>query len=184
MLKTIIEFDRELFDLLNSILTTPFLDVLMPFVTDKANFLWLIILSWAAIFFLTGSKGKKTALVILIVILLSDQTANILKHLIQRPRPCSALADIRLLVGCGNSYSFPSNHATNIFAGMLYLSYNYRIFSSVFLAIAALVAYSRVYVGVHYPLDVAGGAFLGTALALLIIFTEQKVLAKWKKTTD
>lgn len=167
------EWDKASFYFFNGALTNPILDILMPFVTDKANFLKIILISWFAIFLAGGGKGKKTALIILLVILISDQSANLLKYMFHRERPCNALAGIRLLVGCGDSYSFPSNHAANIFASMIYLSYNYRKLSPVFIAIAVLVAYSRVYVGVHYPVDVLGAALLGFTISGFVIVLER-----------
>ncbi|MBI5681866.1 MAG: phosphatase PAP2 family protein [Deltaproteobacteria bacterium] len=184
MLDTILKWDTALFYLLNGVLINPFLDAVMPFITNKTNFLWLIIISWFAIFMLTGSKGKRIALVILLVILISDQTAGLMKHIFHRPRPCTVLTDIRLLVGCGASYSFPSNHAANIFAVMTYLSYHYRRLSPIFLIIAFLVAYSRIYVGVHYPMDVLGGIFLGLIISSVIIITERWIIARWRDKTS
>ncbi|OGP30539.1 MAG: hypothetical protein A2073_03050 [Deltaproteobacteria bacterium GWC2_42_11] len=179
-METLLDYDRSLFYFLNAVFTNPVFDAVMPFVTDKANFLEIILLSWFAIFTLTGVKGRKTALILLVIVLISDQTTNLLKELFHRIRPCTALSDVRLLVGCGDSYSFPSNHATNIFATMLYLSYKYRMLSPLFIAIALTVAYSRVYVGVHYPLDITGGAVLGAGISFVAVTAERKLLPEQK----
>ena len=69
-----------------------------------------------------------------------------------------------------SSFSFPSSHATNIFAAGALLSYTYRRWTAVFLAIASGVAYSRVYIGVHYPSDILAGALLGVGYGLLVAF--------------
>ena len=90
------------------------------------------------------------------------------------PRPCNALSDVRLLVGCTKSFSFPSGHATNAFAVATYLSYNYRRYFPCFFFMAVIIAYSRIYVGVHYPLDVASGALVGGIGALLAIEADKK----------
>ena len=78
--------------------------------------------------------------------------------------------DVRLLVGCGKAYSMPSNHAIVAFAFILPF---YRMFKSrvryLFLAVALLVGFSRVYVGVHYPSDVVAGAVLGVVIALSVL---------------
>jgi undecaprenyl-diphosphatase len=87
-----------------------------------------------------------------------------------------ALDNINLLVGCGGSFSFPSSHATNIFAAMAWLSLHYRRHLPLFMIIALLVSYSRIYVGVHYPLDVIGGACLGTSVAFLFIVVEKRLI--------
>jgi undecaprenyl-diphosphatase len=84
-------------------------------------------------------------------------------------RPCNALENVHLLVHCSKAFSFPSSHATNIFTGMSILAFVYRRLKVGLFGIAALVAYSRVYVGVHYPFDVLSGAALGIACAATVI---------------
>lgn len=77
------------------------------------------------------------------------------------PRPCHALQNVHLLVSCGSGFSFPSSHAVNNFAGALILAFFFPRNKWWFFGIAAIVAFSRVYVGVHYPFDVIGGAVIG-----------------------
>ncbi|NCX95309.1 MAG: phosphatase PAP2 family protein [Chitinophagia bacterium] len=96
-------------------------------------------------------------------------SASVLKPFFHRFRPCHnpSLATVRrLLVDCGGEYGFPSSHASNHFGMAWYaiatLGNRYKWVLPVALAWAALVAYSQVYVGVHYPADVACGAILGT----------------------
>jgi undecaprenyl-diphosphatase len=84
-------------------------------------------------------------------------------------RPCNVLDNVHLLINCTKSFSFPSSHATNIFTGMIIFSFVYPKLRIGLLAVAALVAYSRVYVGVHYPLDIVAGTALGVACATIII---------------
>ena len=102
--------------------------------------------------------------------MLADWAGHMLKDAIERMRPCRALEDVRLLVGCGKAYSMPSNHAIVAFAFILPF---YRMFKSrvryLFLAVALLVGFSRVYVGVHYPSDVVAGAALGILIALFVL---------------
>ncbi len=111
-------------------------------------------------------------------ITLSDQVCNsLLKPLVGRIRPCNVLEGVHLLVNCTKSFSFPSSHATNIFTGTMLLSFVYPKLKTVLLGLAVLVSYSRIYVGVHYPLDVVAGIILGVlcAMATLLIY---KLLAK------
>jgi undecaprenyl-diphosphatase len=174
-LDAIAGLDRSLFYLLNTQLTTTFLDILMPFITQKSNFLGVMVFSWVLLILIGRWKERKVFIVLLFVILIADLSGATLKDIFQRIRPCAELMDVRLLGGCGGAYSFPSNHATNIFAAMVYISLHYYRFSPIFLTLAVLVAYSRIYVGVHYPLDVVGGVFLGTFIALIFILAEKRL---------
>jgi len=153
---------------------SPVLDVLMPFITDKANFYGVIIFAVAVILIKERKKGAQGLLLLIMAVLLSDFIANILKHAVGRLRPCNALDGVRLLAGCSKSLSFPSGHATTIFAAMVFLSVRYRRYAPVFMAMAAAVAYSRVYTGVHYPLDTVGGALLGTSVALVFAEADRR----------
>lgn len=158
--------DVKIFHLLNGTLTASLLDAVMPFVTDINHFTAVIFLAVAYLLVGGGAKGRWTVLLLLVALAASDGSAGLLKKAFARARPCHALEGIRLLVGCGSSYSFPSAHATNIFAAMVLLTERYRRYAPAFLFVAVLVAYSRVYVGVHYPSDIVAGAILGTLIAL------------------
>jgi membrane-associated phospholipid phosphatase len=146
----------------------PLLDSLMVFMTQKGYLFFLFI--WL----LTVIKGRKKAFLVLILSVIAwgiaDATGNLLKHIIERPRPFNSIDDIRLLVGKGSSYSFPSNHAMTSFAGATVLGYFHRYLRLPAFIIAIVVALSRIYVGVHYPSDVLGGALLGIAIAFSVIY--------------
>jgi undecaprenyl-diphosphatase len=118
--------------------------------------------------------GRRRGLVILLgaalTITLSDQlAAHVIKPWVGRERPCSALTDVDLLIRCSGSPSFPSAHAANTFAGALYFSRFAPGLTIPLAVIAFIISYSRVYVGVHYPLDLIGGALLGMACATLVL---------------
>lgn len=166
-------FDAGVFRAINEA-AYPALDVVMPFITNKANFYGVIIFGIAVILIKERKKGAQGLALLIMAVLLSDFIANILKHAVGRLRPCNVLDNVRLLAGCTKSFSFPSGHATTIFAAMVFLSVRYRRYAPVFMAMAVAVAYSRVYVGVHYPLDTVGGALLGTSVALVFAEADRR----------
>ncbi len=172
MLEYLLEIDTRLFYLLNVTVQNPVFDWLMPFITEKLHWfpVWgviIILLIWKG-----GKQGRIILLLVIPLIFLSDQiSSSVLKPLFGRTRPCIALDNIHLLIKKTSSFSFPSSHAVNFFAVATFFGYYYRKYVWLFLIIAAAVAYSRVYVGVHYPLDVVAGAFIGAACAFIIIYS-------------
>lgn len=113
-------------------------------------------------------------LVAFLALLLGDWLAGEVKRLVMKARPFTVFEEARLLVGRGRSYSLPSSHATNSFAvAVSFFYFTWRRIPPAWalypFLVACLVAFSRVYVGVHYPSDVLAGALLGTAIALALI---------------
>lgn len=161
-MEPLIEFDRWLFYLINGAGANGFFDAVMPFLTDFSNFEIPLAIAWVMLMVFGGRRGRVTALVLAVTLLMTDQmSSHVIKPLVQRERPCVELSDVRALMGLKTSFSFPSSHAANIFGAATVLSLEYRRLMIPFIVIATAVAYSRVYIGVHYPLDVIAGAALG-----------------------
>lgn len=188
MAEVFISIDQFLFHLINWSLSNIVLDVVMPFLTDLNKTLFGRVLAgllWILLVWKGGKKGRIVAFFLIPLIVLSDQSSSsLIKKIIARPRPCHTvdsipiLQNVRLLVDCGSGFSFPSSHAVNNFAAASYFSYFYRRWTLGFFFFAALVAFSRVYVGVHYPSDIVGGAVIGLACAAIIIGI-WKMMAQW-----
>jgi undecaprenyl-diphosphatase len=174
LLEKTVQVDTNLFFLLNHKVQNVVFDFLMPILTNLDY--WRIPFILLAVFLLVfGKKNGRIAVLLLVLgITLSDQVCNsVFKPLVGRIRPCNVLENVHLLINCTKSFSFPSSHATNIFTGMILFSYVYPRLKIALLSIAALVAYSRIYVGVHYPFDVVAGIALGITCAVSIIILFQ-----------
>lgn len=176
IINTIKEIDTELFLYLNG-LHSQTMDTVMYWVSHKL--FWIPLYAYF-LFLAYKVVGKKVWLVMLasaLLILLSDQlSVQAFKNVFLRYRPCHNLlieAKVHLINGhCGGQYGFVSSHATNTFALAMYLflllKTHYRLFGVFIFSWASLVAYSRIYCGVHYPADVACGALLGMTIGLLV----------------
>jgi undecaprenyl-diphosphatase len=103
-----------------------------------------------------------------IAVALADWSSMGIKALVDRPRPPLRYAEPKTLVPVPHDASFPSGHAATSFAAATMLSLAFPRFAPFLYVLAAAVAFSRVYVGVHYPLDVIGGAVLGVLIAAAV----------------
>jgi undecaprenyl-diphosphatase len=131
------------------------------------GWLWLFLAALLAL--ATRRNVLRTVLLTAAAVWFADAVAWILKAAVGRPRPFVTLHDIHLLAGRPVSTSFPSSHATTAFAGATFLSYRFPRAAAPLFAVAAVIAFSRVYVGAHYPADVLAGALLGTVIALVVV---------------
>jgi undecaprenyl-diphosphatase len=165
MLELIVKFDIWLFRLINEAGANAVFDAVMPFITDFDNFEIPLAIVWVLLMVFGGRKGRMAGVSLAVALLLTDQiSSHVIKPLVGRQRPCVTLEDVRLLTGFKNTLSFTSSHAANIFGSATVLSLAYRRLAPAFLLIAAAVAYSRVYIGIHYPLDVICGGVLGIGI--------------------
>jgi undecaprenyl-diphosphatase len=173
------EFDRQLFLFLNH----AYHDSLSPFMLwATGDTAWLPLYLLIIVFLVWKFRVKAVAVLVVIAltITVADQfSSTFMKPTVQRLRPCyepSLVGKVHLVTeGCGGKYGFVSSHAANTFALAMLLTlllrknrqqYSKTISISIFLW-AFLVSYTRIYVGVHYPADVIGGALVGISVAWL-----------------
>lgn len=190
MLETLIELDKELFLFLNG-LHTEALDQVMYWVSDKL--IWIPFYAW--ILYLIVKEYKWKAVIWLagigLAIAASDQIlSGVMKPFFERYRP-SRDPEMEGLVHIvngytGGRYGFASSHAGNVFAltTFLYLLFREKYSWIGWLFIwAAIVSYSRIYLGVHYPGDILTGAIIGTLMGYLFFRLSNVVKNKYYPET-
>jgi undecaprenyl-diphosphatase len=186
MIHILSEFDHTLFLFFNG-LHNSFWDICMSWITNKFTWFpfYFILIVWLIVRYKT--RGIVIILMAALVIVLSDQvTSSFMKPFFHRLRPChdpTIMNTVHLVASCGGLYGFCSSHAANSFGLVmiifLIISKDYPWTTYLFFW-AGLVSYSRVYVGVHFPGDVAAGALIGCIFALLVYFIYKRLPGRWK----
>ena len=171
MINKIVEIDKQAMVFLNKTISNPIFDFIMPIVTNQnfLVFLGLILIGYLAYF--GGKRGRITIIVLLIAAGTSDAICfQIIKPWVGRIRPSHEFYEyINLLVAKGGKYSFPSNHAANSFVFATVISYFYDKNRKSLYILASVIAFSRVYVGVHYPLDIVFGSVIGYIISWMML---------------
>jgi len=181
-----VELDQNIFLFLNS-LHSPFFDTVMWILSLKT--VWIPL--YLAIIWMVINKYGKGAwtplLLIPLLVLIDDQGSSFLKNLTERPRPCHepALAGMVHTVNgyCPGMYGFVSGHAANSFGVAAFTAplLKKRWYSWFIFIWAALVSYSRLYLGVHYPGDIIGGVILGLIAGFGLAWAAKEINQKIKR---
>ncbi len=190
MMDQLLHWDEFFFLFFNG-LHTSFLDKFFYFITLIPVWIPLYL---SIILLIIHQYKKKSWLIIctfIFTILCTDQTCNLVKHSVKRPRPSHTEAlstQIHLhqypdgTYYYGGAYGFPSAHAANAMAFavlvIFFLTKRKKILSVVFIIWALLLAYSRIYLGVHYPLDIVTGLILGCCWGLFWLYLYQRLFLK------
>lgn len=185
MIEYLLTPDQNIFLFLNG-LHSSWADVFFYWVSNR--FVWIPFYAVLAFFLIKKWKKKSIPIFIALIlcIFLTDQSCNLIKHSVQRPRPSHdpVLSEQVHLVAKpdgtlykGGPYGFPSSHAANSMAlalwVILYMGEKRKWLIILMLCWVLLVSYSRIYLGVHYPSDLLVGWILGACWALVLWRGEQ-----------
>ncbi len=186
LLGRLIAEDHQWFYKINAVWTAGWLDQIMPVITDLHKEWWFSLVLAPLILIIWIYKGRLHAVGIALCCLLAFAIADaasyrLIKPHVQRERPSFTLQNVQLRTNEHSGFSFPSNHAANMFAIATVLSFFALRWKRTFFGLAALIAYSRVYVGVHFPLDVIGGAILGIISGKLALEISFKFVKPWRR---
>ncbi|MBB5397629.1 phosphatase PAP2 family protein [Mucilaginibacter sp. AK015] len=184
----LLHFDRHIFYLINHDLSNTFFDWLMPLMRNPK--FWIPLYLFIIGFCIWQYKKQGAILIVFLALAVgfADYTsASLIKPYAHRLRPCrdpvTSAAVVRR-VPCGTGYSFPSTHATDHFAIAVFLSWLFykqrRWVLPATLLWAAIICFAQVYVGVHFPLDVTGGAIYGSLVGILFAVGFRKVVPAFR----
>lgn len=168
MLEIIEMFDNGILNFIRQYIVNDVLDVIMPFITKlgDAGIIWIVI----TIVMLVFPKYRKWGVSMAVALFLSLVIGNLtLKPLIERLRPFEVNEGIKLIIDAPHGFSFPSGHSMTSFAGATVIMYAHKKWGIAAIILASLIAFSRLYLYVHYPTDVLVGVIMGIAIAMIAV---------------
>ncbi len=172
-------WDRAIFRAIHLGLHHPLLDPIFKFLTAPGPYKIPIFVLIGLLFLTRRRRGILGLAVLILTVAAGDQlSSKVLKPIFKRARPSVVLSDARPLFGIRHSNSFPSGHATTSFAAAPVVAYVFPAASIAIYVTAATIAFSRVYVGDHWPSDVVGGILLGLSVG----FLGRKALIRLERT--
>ena len=193
MIEKILNYDIKLFLYLNNLGTTKYDKFWILLSEIEANiFFYLLALGIFIYYSKTKLNSKLIFLLtfIIILILIADQTSNLSKDFFERLRPCyneSIKSTVRLVKeSCGGRFGFFSAHASNSFSLAIFFGLLLKKHSSIFIYIslvfASFISYSRIYLGVHFPLDIIFGGIFGILNGFIIFRLYQLFIKSFYKS--
>jgi len=190
MLEILQHTDLQIVHFINQTLSTPTLNIFFPFATDIHKNIYFSIPAISLIIFFLIKKYKKAGLMYFFFFVcsvgLSDFTGSVVKNHFNRPRPYTqSTLTIEQRSPANPSKSFYSNHSSNSFAIANYLGFVFPAGRLIYFALAIMIAYSRMYNGVHYPSDIICGAIMGLVISYSLYRTaclaQRKLLTQRSK---
>ena len=181
MLETLLNLDGGFLLFLQESVRNPILDNIMIFITSLGNggMIWIA----ATIVLLIPKKTRKAGIMSAVALLGSlIINNNIVKNIVQRPRPFVTFTDLQIIIPTPSEFSFPSGHTSSSFAAAaVFYRHLPKKLGLPAVILAGLIGFSRLYVGVHYPTDVIAGVLMGILLSYLAEYLFNLFVKKLKK---
>ena len=181
MLETLLNLDGGFLLFLQESVRSPILDNIMIFITSLGNggMIWIA----ATIVLLIPKKTRKAGIMSAVALLGSlIINNNIVKNIVQRPRPFVTFTDLQIIIPTPSEFSFPSGHTSSSFAAAaVFYRHLPKKLGLPAVILAGLIGFSRLYVGVHYPTDVIAGVLMGILLSYLAEYLVNLFVKKLKK---
>jgi len=193
MIEKILNYDTELFLYLNNLRTTKYDKFWILLSEIETNIVFYLLALGIFIFYSKTKLNSKLIFLltfIIILILIADQSSNLFKDFFERLRPCyneSINSTVRLVKeSCGGRFGFFSAHASNSFSLAIFFGLLLKKHSSIFIYIslvfASFISYSRIYLGVHFPLDIIFGGIFGILNGFIIFRLYQLFIKSFYKS--
>lgn len=176
------EFEIKILDFVRDNLACPLLDTLMSIITKfgDGGIFWIAV----AVIMIIFKKTRKTGISMGAALLIGLIVGNLLlKNIVARTRPYDVNTNIELLIKRLSDYSFPSGHTLASFEAAVVLLIRDKRFGIPAIILASLVAFSRIYLYVHYPTDVLGGIILGTVIAFIACKLIDRIYLRFENKT-
>lgn len=161
LLKKILSWDGKILLFIQDYLRFPWLTKIMKFITKLGDggVVWIVL----AAALLCKKRQKKTGTAMAVALVIGYLITNlVLKNLVMRTRPYEVVEGLESVIGAAHDSSFPSGHTTSsIAAGFVMLTGKNKYIGVMAFALAILISFSRMYLGVHYPTDVLAGVAVG-----------------------
>ena len=169
MKKRLKAFDDLFIELINGKMKNKYLDIFMYKVTDLGGAIFSSLFSLVLLVF-GNNKVRLIAIEALVILFISQIIVQALKKMLSRERPYVIIEKLNTFGINLSDYSFPSGHTTASFSIATTLALNIPGLTYFVFILATIIGISRIYLGVHYPTDVAAGIILGVGSALVVHF--------------
>ncbi len=180
MLEIISTYDWAVLHWIHNTLTCAVLDYLMPKITELGNggIIWILV----GVVLIATKQYRRYGIILIVGLVLGVMVGNVfLKNLIARSRPCWIDHSVALLIAKPLDYSFPQGHTLASVIAATILTLSNKKFGYIAIPLAILIAFSRLYLYVHFPSDVLVAGFIGVTIGLLVFNVEKKFIPEEKE---